>query len=600
MRLSLPAFLLSILMALALSPSATRGQEEECQTGRISYIFIDNQSIFDLSELDPEARFRWAYELANRLHIRTREEFIRDEILFHVGECLDPFLLEESERLLRGYRFIGDADVFPIPQPDGTQHVNVYTRDEWTTKVDLGLRFDDGLRIEGVELTEENFWGRGILLRGFLKTEKEVQDLGMEAETPRIFNSRWDARISLGSTRTGNFFEQSFTHPFVGEVGRFGARENLLWRETVFSYSTEGQPNHTNLILPFLDQRWDVAVGGRLGRPGRLTVLGIGVSRESVEFRDFPGAVEYVVDKDFSNPIPVDSVGIEEIQGQVRSRRANRINFFLGQRNIGFVQRRGLDALNGIQDVPVGAEIFLGLGKALGFFREGGGLSTDDVHAQASLFAGAAWEQGVLNAQIAVEGRSEADRRDGTADGWRDVFGEADLYLYWHPWGHRFQTFLFRISTAGGWSTETPFQLTLGGRTGLRGYPEEAMPGAKRIVVTLEDRIYLPSPSPGFADIGVSAFVDIGRMWPGEAPFGVDSGWVGTVGAGLRLGLPPGTENVIRLDLAMPVEKKAQLKDLIFRVNLSELLGILPGLRDHQLLRSLRSGVRPTFITTPW
>ena len=119
-------------------------------------------------------------------------------------------------------------------------------------------------------------------------------------------------------------------------------------------------------------------------------------------------------------------------------------------------------------------------------------------------------------------------------------------------------------------------------------------------MVTLEDRVYLPSPSPGFADIGVSAFVDFGRMWPGEAPFGVDSGWVGTVGAGLRLGLPPGTENVIRLDLAMPVDKRAQLKDLIFRVNLSELLGILPGLRDPQLLRSLRSGVRPPFITTPW
>ena len=57
-----------------------------------------------------------------------------------MGECLDTLLLEETERLLRGYRFIGDADVFAIPQPDGTQHVNIYTRDEWTTKVDLGFR----------------------------------------------------------------------------------------------------------------------------------------------------------------------------------------------------------------------------------------------------------------------------------------------------------------------------------------------------------------------------------------------------------------------------------------------------------------------------
>ena len=54
------------------------------------------------------------------------------------------------------------------------------------------------------------------------------------------------------------------------------------------------------------------------------------------------------------------------------------------------------------------------------------------------------------------------------------------------------------------------------------------------------------------------------------------------------------------VDLALPLGKKAQLKDMILRVNLRELLGILPGLRDRQLLRSLRSGVRPAFIAAPW
>ncbi len=60
----------------------------------------------------PKPDFRWAYSLANKLHVRTREKFILDELLFEVGECLDPLLLEETERLLRAYRFIGDADVF--------------------------------------------------------------------------------------------------------------------------------------------------------------------------------------------------------------------------------------------------------------------------------------------------------------------------------------------------------------------------------------------------------------------------------------------------------------------------------------------------------
>jgi len=582
---------------MALTPKWGLGQE--CPQGRISYIFIDNNSIFDLSELDPDASFRWAYGLANKLHVRTREEFILDELLFEVGECVNPLLLEETERLLRAYRFIGDADVFAIPQPDGTQHVNVYTQDEWTTRVDLGLRIDDGLKIEGLEITEENFLGLGILARGFFKKDKEVQDLGFELETPRLFRTRWDARLSFGSTRTGNFFEEAITYPFVGEVGKLGARQSILWRETVFSYSTAGSPDYSHLLVPFLDQRWDVTLGRRFGRPGSLTLLGLGISRESVEFRDFPNDLEYVVDKDFSSPILVDSAGVAEVEGQAQSRRANRVNFFIGQRNLSFVKRRGLDAMRGVQDVGVGIEAFLGLGRAWDALQEGGGISTDDLHTQASLFAGGAWDGWVMNGQVSVEGR-HVKAGGGEGAKWRDVFAEADLLLYWQPGGNRFHTFLFRLSGAGGWSVDTPFQLTLGGRTALRGYREEYYPGAQRVVFTLEDRIYLPSPSPGLFDLGMAFFVDLGRMWAGKAPFGVTSDWLGTVGGGLRISLPPGTTSVLRIDLGFPLGKKAQLKDVILRVNMRELLGILPGLRDRQLLRSLRNGVRPTFVTSPW
>jgi len=584
---------------LALSLAPERGAGQVCPSGQISYVFIDNNSIFDLSELDPETSFRWAYRLANKVHVRTREEFIRDELLFGVGECLDPLLLEETERLLRAYGFIGYADVFSIPQPDGTQHVNVYTRDEWTTKVDLGFRVDAGVKFEGLEITEENLLGRGVLLRGFLKKDKEIQNLGMELETPRFFDTRWDGRVSVGNTRTGNFFEESLTYPFVGEVGRFGARQSLLWRETVFSYSAAGSPGYTHLLLPFLDQRWDVAVGGRLGRPGSLTVFGFGVSRESIEFRNLPMGLEYVVDGNFSNTAPVDSAGVAQIQGQLQSRRANRINLFLGRRNLRFIQRRGLDALRGIQDVGVGTEIFLGLGHAWRALREGGGISAEDLHAQASVFAGGAWDGWVMNASASTEARLvRTEPSLGTK--WKDVFAEADMLLYWQHGGHRFHTLLFRLSATGGWSVETPFQLTLGVRAALRGYRDEDYPGAHRILMTLEDRVYLPSPSPGLADVGLAFFMDFGHMGAGEVPFGADSGWAGTFGAGLRLGLPPGTTNVFRIDLAMPLGRKTQLKDLILRISLRELLGILPGLRDRQLLRSLRSGVRPTFVGAPW
>jgi hypothetical protein len=48
--------------------------------------------------------------------------------LFQPGDCFDPFLAEESERLLRGYNFLSEVDIFPVPLPDSTVQVIVDTR----------------------------------------------------------------------------------------------------------------------------------------------------------------------------------------------------------------------------------------------------------------------------------------------------------------------------------------------------------------------------------------------------------------------------------------------------------------------------------------
>ena len=93
----------------------------------------------------------------------------------------------------------------------------------------------------------------------------------------------------------------------------------------------------------------------------------------------------------------------------------------------------------------------------------------------------------------------------------------------------------FRASGAGGWSAQTPFQLTLGGRDMVRGYRSEAFPGSQRAVFSLEDRIYLPWPAPGLFDFGLSLFLDVGQIRAGEAPFGVDSGWRAAAGAGIAM-----------------------------------------------------------------
>ena len=66
-------------------------------------------SIFDL-ETNAKLR-RFPYSTINALHIRTREDVIRRELLFKVGDRLDPFLIAETERNLRALPFIRAARI---------------------------------------------------------------------------------------------------------------------------------------------------------------------------------------------------------------------------------------------------------------------------------------------------------------------------------------------------------------------------------------------------------------------------------------------------------------------------------------------------------
>ena len=589
-RLALLLFLLA-----AAGPSTVRGQE--CPRGEISYIFIDNHSIFDTSEMDEDTPFLWAYDLANTLHVETRPGFIRDELLFEEGDCFDPLLLEESERVLRSYEFLARVDVFGVRQPDGTRHVVVDTQDEWTTKVNLGLAFDNGLQLESASVEEENFLGRGIVAGVFFRERRERRDLGMDFRTPRLFSTRWDAGFSIGRSRVGTFMAQSFEYPFVGEVGRTAARQIYRRREVLFPYVVPEGTGFSHVLLPFEREALEVTGAARIGEPGNLTVFGLGILRETMAFAGYPGDVEVAVDGNFSDTRPAGAEAVAAVSDQVVPTTIFRLNFLLGQRNIRFVQETGLDALGGVQDVRLGTEVSATVGRALGDVGSGRRDAPDDLYLRFHGFGGWAPGRWFLSADANVEGRL-VFRDTPQGNTFRDILGEADFYAYWRPGGGTGHTIFGRISASGGWSVRRPFQLTLGGRAALRGYDEVDFPGARRILVTLEDRIHLSWPAPELFDFGLGLFADAGRVWGGDVPFGRTTDWQASVGAGLRLGFPPGTRGVARIDVAFPVTGPDALSRPMFRVSLREILGFAPGFHDEELLRSRRPAIGTDLLAT--
>ena len=571
-----------------------------CEGQVIGQVIVDNHTIF-VEGADSSDNSGWrafadkARSIANRAHQRTRRGFIEDELLFKAGDCYDPLLIDESQRLLRALPFIADADVSTVPVSANEVNIVVDTRDDWTLKLDVRFEFDDGLKITHVGFTEENLGGTGTLLGFYLVERDERRDVGLELSRPRLVGTRLDGRFGGGRTRTGVFFHESLIYPFVGEVGRWAFVESYSLREDLFRYAASAESDFTNVSLPIQTRRAALTLGLRLGTPGDLTVVAAGLSWEDIRYENFPNDVTVVRGFDFSNPDTADATTVETLRPQVIPKKAARLNFVAGKRNIRFIQRRGLDAIRGEQDIRVGTQALLNFATTLGTPVSAPGNEAHEVRGGISLFGGAAGASWTFNSELSFEA---ARLFAGTASSgtFRDVLGEVGAYFYWQPAlaGRSTpagtesiprHTFVLGLAGAGGWNSSLPFQLTLGGPFGIRGYDREEFPAGQRLVAHVEDRITLGGPLRDVFDLGLTLFMDAGAGWNGNVPFGMDTGLQGTAGAGLRLGFPAEARQVVRMDLAVPMKEGVGFGDLQFRIGY-DAVSLLSGFGDRQLRRS--------------
>jgi hypothetical protein len=574
---------------------AANGQPAVCSTGTVSEIFVDNGSVFEVGSEDLDPRFNWAYRSANRMHVRTRETVIRRELLFREGDCYVPALLQDSERILRSLSFIADADVFAIRQPDATYHVVVETRDEWSMRVEPQWDNDDGgMALTGVELREDNLLGRGQRVSAYFKESQGERVYGADVGTRQLFGTTLDAELGVARTPVGVSVVQRLSYPFRGENGRWAFRQQIehLERNFEFFVPREDGPGVRRRFFAEERRSFDVGTVMRLGRRGNLTMFGLALAGEWTEYpRDYlstDGGGDQPMRQQVSPGEPTVPVvtGLDTV-------RSVRAVFLAGQRNVYFQRRRALDAVRGAEDVRLGVEAEFAVGRSLAAFSDDDDLMVDVGFS----LAGAPFRGIVAGVRATASGRRDYGAEAGSFE-WRSVFGQADGWAYWRPSEESRHTFVAAGSIVGGWRTTVPFQLTLGNRAGLRGFPTHAYPGERRMVGTLEHRAYLGWPYARLFDLGTAVFVDVGKMWAGGDTFGVNSPVAASVGAGLRLAFPPGSRRTYRLDVAVPVTAGYRVSDVVFTFGVGQAVGRDRG-DDSQLRRSNRRALSASVFNFP-
>jgi hypothetical protein len=154
---------LSIGLAVAVLPGILLGQEppqctvlkSEVTLGPVSGHRID--SVFVETAKPHLGRLA---SLIEKIHVRTRPDVIRRELLFAPGDTVDTLSVAESLRRLRKLSFLDYARVEARQCPTQTGEslaLTVVTRDSWTTRPDIR-----GSSVSPrIGLTERNLFGTG-------------------------------------------------------------------------------------------------------------------------------------------------------------------------------------------------------------------------------------------------------------------------------------------------------------------------------------------------------------------------------------------------------------------------------------------------------
>jgi len=499
--------------------SVPRGDDLEAAGARIGTIRVEQLNIFDPSQRQEDY---FLYRLANRLHVLTREAVVRRELLFQEGDPYRQALIDESERNLRALDVIYHVQIRPASYHDGLVDLVVSTQDTWTMRPSVRLSRAGGTTNTGFSFSEKNFLGRIKLLEASRKSDIDRSTTSLLYSDPRLFGSRFALRTLYQDSTDGLSRGLSLSHPFfsldthwsMSATGQHLVQTSRLFREgeTISEFSE---------ISDTVNAFYGFSPGHKNGRTLRYN-LGYAYLRKV--FQQQPGdegfgLVETPQDQKFSGPV----FSFERLRDR-------------------YIKVRNYNQFDRIEDFNLGNDLNVSTQLSLPSF----GADRSEVILNASdAFGVPLTDSANLFYNGSISGRTGAGEVS-------DLLVSQAAESYWRISPK--QTLYARLALDVGIHLDGQDQLLLGGDTGLRGYPSRQFAGDRRLLLTLEHRLFTEWQILRLVQIGFASFVDAGDAWYGTTGERL-SDLHPDLGVGLRFGVTRSSvASVSRLDLAYSVD----------------------------------------------
>ena len=522
-------------VAFALYPAGLRAQQQAPVDSVASCEGLQVLSI-DVDANRPEFRgaLAWWRKLARAIglhHETTDDNLIRRFVTLTPGKPCTEFRRSESERILRAMPFLSDAAVRAVPDGQGGVRIYVETVDE--VPVIVGARIA-GTTLRAASVGTMNFLGAGMHVEARWEEHRGLrQGVGGKLAHRQLFGRPY-AVVAEGMRRSlGENYAISVSHPFYTDLQR------IAWHSgysTLKDYVRLRRPDRSELLQPVGRAMWNVGGVVRIGPPRRLALVGGMLLGERVA----PRHEFFFIDSATGHLRPTaDTAGVR----QYRTYDATHVAGVLGLRALTYSRMRGLDALAAEQDVATGTQIG-GMFGIQPWFRD----PLHEALAAVDAYVGGRSRRNFLGIRVELESRLNFALGD-----WEHLMASGRGAWYFQPT----QRWVSELSVegVGGWRTIVPNQIELGDRNGgLRAYAGSREPGGQRLLARLEQRVDVARYRGERAAIGVAGFVDAGRVWMGDVPFGVTTPIRTSLGAALLAAVPARSQRTVRIEIALPTD----------------------------------------------
>ncbi|WP_223670660.1 BamA/TamA family outer membrane protein [Kangiella shandongensis] len=512
MRLIFGAVTYILLFTAAISATAA----DKNKRYKINDIQIVTQPIFS-----EEERTGWIYQTADELHIDTKPYVIERLLPFKTGDMVSPRMLEEAARILRQQDFFRDAEI-RWEASDGGINLLVEVWETWTLIPTVDISREGGVTEYTYGIEDDNLLGHG--LRATLEYFKEDDRTGYTFVLASDVSTEHhiQSAVALSNNSDGEQYSFSVRRPFYTLEDTWAAGVNFnsqRLRDTIYS-----NDEAANIFEQEIDE-YD---------------LSYGLSQGIIDDHIVRFLLGYSYEENYFEPV-AETVALPYDRG---------LEYFwagLEYQQDRFIKTKNLYLIDRTEDVQLGwyHQLKLGynssrLGKekgVVGFWRGRFVEKPDDDH--------------LLHffARLSSEGKSID--RGGNDVGTTAYYGVGLEHFYHSSREHIWYT---RLQYRGADNPYIDRPISLGGESGLRGYPLEYLHGEESYLINLERRFYPGVTWFKLLNVGYAGFIDAGKV-SGFTPYtNQESGLLASAGVGLRLFIARSSgRKVINIDFASPI-----------------------------------------------